>query len=125
MRMLCTKAILLTVCERERRRSATGRRGWRVESKANWRWVGKRNGRVWRRRSEGRGWEFVEVIVGGGGRITVAGAGLAEGIGGADKVEWQIVGGDSLSKYKAFGWRRYLDKWGLSLSLSFSPVSLR
>ncbi|KAI3677821.1 hypothetical protein L6452_37091 [Arctium lappa] len=53
---------------------------------------------VWRRRSEGRGWKFVEVNVGGGGGTTVMGASLEEVIGGANKVEWQVVGEDEVGE---------------------------
>lgn len=52
----------------------------------------ERDGGVWRRGSEGRCWEFVEVDVVVGGETIVAGSGLAEVGGAANEVDGNVVG---------------------------------
>lgn len=59
----------------------------------------ERDGSVWRRGNEGRGWECMEVDVGGDvvGKLVetmVAGADLADVMSGADDVHGDVVGGD-------------------------------
>jgi len=73
------------------------------------------DGGVWRWRSEGRSWEFVEVeVAGGGGGVMEARAGVAEVGGGGDDVDGDVVGGDEAGEVEelvemavSYEWHHY------------------